>query len=306
MARPVINKNQYVATIPHGIGRELFVDSAYGSASYDGITPGQPLAGLDDAINRCSAGEAAVIHLMPNHAENIASAAAIAFDTAGIKVIGHGWGASRPTFTFTTATTATMTITAANIWLENILFDVAIDALAVGISITAADCTLKDIETRSDNASYQVNDYILTDANADRLHLIDWVHQASGGKTGAQAAITIVGGNDIVIIPKLVDGEFAVANISNETTACDSLRVFGRASHPAYLRNRHSDDVLVECVATTKGHIGPYLYGRLADNAANITEAFVGADMEFFEPLELVNLDGESSVASNITATVAE
>lgn len=303
MARPKINKNQFVSVLPHDIGKVLFVDSSYGNPGYLGLTPGTPKKTWDDAINHCAAGEAAVIYILPNHAESIAAAAGVALDTAGIKTIGLGWGASRPTFTFTTAITATLTVTAANIWMENLLFVNGVDNLTAPISIAGADCTMKDVETRDDNASFHCDDFILTTAAADRFQLLDWTHQASGGKTGAQTAVSIVGGNDIVIIPKHVDGDFATACIENVTTACDTLRVFGRGSRPGYLRTRNAADILVTAVATTKGHIGPHLYGRLTDNAANITEAFAMADGEFFLPLELVNLDGESSVGSNITAS---
>jgi len=302
MARLYKNPNQFVADAPGMVGKVLFVDSVRGSSSYDGTDPHEPKASLDDAINNCAADEGAIIYLMPNHAESVTSAGAIAFDTAGVKVVGLGKGAARPTFTFSTAVTASITITA-SCWLENILFVNGIDNLTNPINIAAADVVIKDCECRDDNASYHCDDFILTTAAANRLQIIDHVHQASGGNTGAQTAISIVGGNDIIIIPKHIDGDFATACIENVTTACDTLRVFGRASRLGYLRNRNSADVCVTCVATTKGHIGPHLYGRLADNAANITEAFVGADMEFFLPIEIVNLDGESSVGTNISAS---
>jgi hypothetical protein len=41
----------------------------------------------------------------------------------------------------------------------------------------------------------------------------------------------------------------------------------------------------------------------LQDNAANITEALVGAAMQFMQPINLVNLAGESSMQTNIAAS---
>jgi hypothetical protein len=61
--------------------------------------------------------------------------------------------------------------------------------------------------------------------------------------------------------------------------------------------------VIFTAVATTTGNVGPNISARLADNAANVTEAFVGADMQFFQPIRIVNLDGESSIETNITAS---
>ena len=61
--------------------------------------------------------------------------------------------------------------------------------------------------------------------------------------------------------------------------------------------------MIFSAVATTTGNVGPNIYARIADNAANVTEAFVGADMQFFQPIAIVNLDGEVGLNTNITAT---
>ena len=44
-------------------------------------------------------------------------------------------------------------------------------------------------------------------------------------------------------------------------------------------------------------------YIRLQDDAANITEALVGADIQFFQPISIVNADGEVGLNTNITAS---
>ncbi len=258
---------------------------------------------IDAAINACTANRGDLILVAPGHTEDVVAAGGIDFDVAGLTCIGLGHGANRPTITIKTATSADVDIAAASTYIQNLVFVNGIDNLAHGLHITAADCTLVDIETRDNNSSYHCDDFILTSDAADRLQILDWVHRANGGKTGAQTAISIVGGDDIIIIPKWIDGDFATACIENVTTACDNLQIFGRASWPAYLRTRNAADVIVTCVATTKGRIGPFINARLQDDAANITEAFVGADMEFFQPINIVNADGESSMQTNITAS---
>lgn len=263
----------------------------------------KPFATLDYAIGRCTASNGDYIIVMPGHSETIGAAAGVDLDVAGITVIGLGRGSNRPTFTFATAITADIDIDAANVTLVNLLFVNGIDNLTAPIDVNAADFTMIDCETRDNNASFHCDDFILSDDNANRMTIVGWVHRANGGKTGAQTAISIVGGDDHVIVPRWIDGDFATACIENVTTACDNLQIFGDASYPAYLRTRNAADVLITCVATTKGRIGPFINGRLNDNAANITEALVGADMEFFQPLNLVNADGESSMQSNITAS---
>lgn len=134
-----------------------FVDSgatyASDAAGY-GVNPDYPFATLDYAIGSCTASQGDVIYLMPGHAENIASATGCVFDVAGIKVIGLGQGNLRPTLTLTTAATATISITAANVWIENVLvvgnFLNIASAFTVG---TAADgLTIKNVETRDTSA----------------------------------------------------------------------------------------------------------------------------------------------------------
>lgn len=283
-------------------GNVFWVDSGAGSDGNKG-TFERPFATLDYAIGRCTASNGDTIMIKPGHAESITAAAGISVDVAGITIVGLGSGSLRPTFTFTTAITADINIDAANITMVNLLFVNGIDNLTAPIDVNAADFTMIDCETRDNNASYHCDDFIQTDANASRLQIYGWVHRANGGNTGAQTAISIVGGNDIIINPKWIDGNFATACIENVTTACDNLQVFGSADFPAYLRTRNSADVIFTAVATTKGRVGPLINSRLQDNAANITEAFVGAAMEFFQPINIVNADGESSMQTNITAS---
>lgn len=301
MSRPYQNVNQFVVG-SEVTGKVLFVDAAYGSTNYDGTHPYQPLASWDAAINECAANEAAVIYLMPNHTETISSASAITCDIAGVKTIGLGWGASRPTFTFDTAITASIVVSAANVWWENIIFVNGFDNMTAPINIQAADFTALNVETRDNNASYHADDFILSTDAADRMKWLNWVHHANGGKTGAQTAISIVGGEDVEINPSYVDGDFAAGCIEQLTTA-GSIYIYGSSENPAYLRTRNSADILVDVKDDTKGYCGPHLYGRVNDDADVITEAYQGADLSFFQPCYVVNADGQRGLKTDITAS---
>jgi len=296
------NPNQLTRTVPNGISRTLFVSSSDGKDTNTGLYPWDSLATLDYAIGKCTANEHSFIYLMPNHTESISSASDITVDIAGVNIIGLGWGASRPTFTFDTATTATILFTAANVYLENVLFVNGIDNLTSPIGIQASDITFNNVETRDNDSNYHCDDFILTTDAADRFKLLNWIHRANGGKTGAQTAISIVGGEDIEIQPLGIDGDFATACIEQATTA-GSIHIYGSADFPAYLRTRNSADVITAIKSDTKGSQGPFLNARLNDHAANITEAFVGADCEFFQPIYIVNNDGEVGMETNITAS---
>ncbi len=132
-----------------------FVDAGSGTNSAGfGQNPDSPVASLDYAVGLCTASQGDTIYLMPGHAENIGSATACVLDVAGIKVIGLGTGNLRPTLTLTTATTATISITAANVWLENVLvvgnfLDIA---SAFTVAGTADGLTIKNVETRDTSA----------------------------------------------------------------------------------------------------------------------------------------------------------
>lgn len=259
-----------------------------------------PFASIDYAVGQCVANRGDIIFVRPGHTETVTAAGGLDLDVAGIAIIGLGCGSNRPTVNFTTATTADMDVDAANITVANILFTGGIDALAGPIDINAADFTMINCETR--DVTGQATDFIVTDANADRLHIEGWVHRGAAA-AGAETAISIVGGDDITIIPYFIDGNFGTAAIENVTTAAVNLQVFGSANYPAYIRTRNAADVIFTAVATTTGRVGPFLNARLQDDAANVTEAFVGADMNFYQPINIANADGESSMQTNITAT---
>lgn len=271
-----------------------------GSNGNSGISPLEPFSTIDYAVGRCTANRGDVICVLPGHIETVSAAAGLDLDVAGITLIGFGSGSLRPTINFTTVVGADMDVDAANITMVNFLFTGGFDALTGPIDINAADFTMINCETR--DVTGQATDFIVADANANRLQLINWVHRGASA-AGADTAITLVGGDGSVIVPMFIDGNFAVAAIENVTTAATNLRVYGSASNPAYIRTRNSADVIFTAVATTTGAVGPFINARLQDNAANITEAFVGADMEFFQPIQLVNLDGESSMQTNIIAS---
>jgi len=99
----------------------LFVSSVIGSDGNPG-TMDAPLATLATAISMCTASSGWIIILMASHAETISANTSLAFNVAGIQIIGLGTGASRPTFTFDTANTNRIAVTAANIKLQNCVF----------------------------------------------------------------------------------------------------------------------------------------------------------------------------------------
>lgn len=272
-----------------------FVCSTYGSNGNDG-TLEAPYATIDYAIGTCTASRGDTIIVMPGHTETVTAAGGIALDVAGVNIIGIGEGSIRPTVNFTTAVGASMTISAANCLVRNILFTGGIDALTNPISVSAADVTLDGCEWR--DVTGQATDVILTTAAANRLKIINHRHDGATAAGGA-SAIAIVGGDRILIQNCRFDGNFSVGVIDIRTTATTDLEVTN-----VWARTRNAADIfLVDTITASTGIIGPNIHLQLTDNAANITEACTGATFVYIQPINIVNLAGESSMQTNIVAS---
>jgi hypothetical protein len=132
---------------PTGLGRGLtwYVDSAVDGT--DGSSPNTAFGTLDEAFAKCTASQGDVIVVMPNHAETITGAGGIAHDVAGVSVIGLGVGNQRPRFLMDGATTVTYLISAADAYVENLVFAAghADIVTCIGIS-TGVGATIKNCE----------------------------------------------------------------------------------------------------------------------------------------------------------------
>lgn len=133
-------------------GQNIYVNSAHANAVDDvahGHSWDYPLAKVEYAnTNRMTANNNDTIHVGPGHAETITVAAPLAFDTAGVTVLGYGNGRDRPIFSLDTNTTAVIDVGAANVTLKNLIFSPALSAIAVGVDVldTFDDCAIIDCE----------------------------------------------------------------------------------------------------------------------------------------------------------------
>lgn len=140
-------------TIPATTGTYFFVQSTTGSAAGSGLSPSEPFATVQQAIDKTTANAGDVIILMPRHAETV-TATSIAMNKAGVTVVGLGNGLSRPTFTFGAAA-ATITVSAADcVWANTICIA---NFLSVASAFTLS--TAKDF--RLDGNSFIDNSSIL-------------------------------------------------------------------------------------------------------------------------------------------------
>ena len=286
-------------------GKFWFVHSGTGNNGNSGKDSDHPFASIDYAMGKCTANKGDIIIVMPGHTETVSSAGLLDLDVAGTMIYGLGAGASRPVINFTTATSADMDVDAASITMVNILFTGGFDALVAPVDVNATDFTMINCEMR--DVTGQMTLGILTDANASRLKLRGFVFNGASA-AGGDAAVRIVGGDGHVIEDFSIFGNFAVAAIENVTTACTNTTV-GGGTGQNFIQNGldSATPVAITMVSTSTGHIGPNINIRIGvdatSNAANITEAVVGAAMQIHQPINICNLGGEVGMQTNITAS---
>ena len=268
-------------------GNVFWVDSGSGSNGNNG-TYGQPFATVDYTIGRCTASNGDTIMVAPGHVETIAAAGGVTVDVAGVTIIGLGNGASRPTFNFT-ATASTYIVTAADHVVSNCLFTGGIDAVVTMFTISGADCAILNCETR--DVTGQMTSCITTATGADRLLIDGYTHRGAAAAGGVNC-LELVGADDGVTVRNFwIDGNFSTAAIQNVTGVMTNLSIYG--DQQCFLRTRNAADVAITLVATSTGNLGPNINMRLQDNAANIDECIVGAAMNYYLPLNVVNLQNE-------------
>lgn len=177
----------------------------------------QPLATLDYAIGKCQANTGAIILVKPGHAETISNATTLAFDVAGVSVIGLGLGSSRPTFTLDTATTANIPVTAANFAINNLLFKANFAAIASVFTATGTatptDFAIENCEFRDGSSVLNFVAIVTGNATANSMDGLFFNNNriSSLGTTAATTAIKLSSATDRMQIMRNF-GNWAVLN----------------------------------------------------------------------------------------------
>ena len=264
-----------------------------------------PFATLDYAVGQCRANKGDIIFVKPGHSETLTSTS-VAVDVAGIAIVGLGQGSNRPTFN-ANATASVFPISAANVLVHNLLFTGGIDAVVSMITVSAADVKLSEIEIR--DVTGQIVAGVLTTASADRLKIYGFEYDGADAAGGA-AAIAIVGGDQIKIKDFKIIGNFSVGGIDIRTTATTQISI---SDGEIWNQEGSIDCCIVDTVTASTGTVGPNLFLKLTENAANITEAITGATFHYNggggvaglvgTGILVVNLAGEAGMVINKTAS---
>ena len=195
--------------IPVTNGNYYFVcnaTTANGSDGNPGTSANAPLATLAAAIAKCSTDAIGddVIIILPGHAESIASSTALAFNVAGMTIVGLGVGSLRPTFTFTTANTARIAVSVANVKISGCIFVGNFLSIATVFLLTAApEFTVDSCEFRDTSAVLGFLSIITTtvSVNADGLTFTNNTRISAATTTpgpdlviaGTMARLTVIG-----------------------------------------------------------------------------------------------------------------
>lgn len=198
------------------------------SAGY-GQNPDAPFLTLSYALSSdvCTASKGDIIYLMPAHTEACIAAGTITADIAGVKIIGLGDGNLRPSITFTSSANASFLVSAANVTIENLIFDMTgVDSLNNPLNITAAGCTVRKCEFEHGDNGGQADHAIQTDANANDL-IVEDCYFFGSSDSGTDCAIYLIGGDSAKIRRNQFFGYYTTTSgaIFNDTTAATNLLI---------------------------------------------------------------------------------
>jgi hypothetical protein len=215
--------------VPVGVGNEMvtgsvfFVDSTTGNAGNGGKKPTDPMATIDQAINKCTANKGDKIYVMPNHAETILNATTLVPDVAGISIIGLGNGSNQPEITFGHAN-ASIVPSADNITFKNLRFIAGITAVLIGINVDGHYFTMENCTTDFSTTAFDFVDHVDVSAY-DYCTIKNCRFIAENATAGSNTGIQFVDANHIKIINNYFSGDFAEAAIWNITTAGVSILI---------------------------------------------------------------------------------
>jgi hypothetical protein len=184
-----------------GRGRTWYVDSnGAGGNGRDIRNASLTLQAVIDKIDAISAADnrGDTIVILPNHSETITGVGGLTFDVPGLRVIGLGVGANRPTFLMDGGTTVTAVVTGADTWIENCVFVAGHSDVATCFDVDAAGfhlirCEFQD-NTTKENFLVGILSGSTTDNVCDGLTLIG--NKFFTGTDSHTSFCTLVGDTD--------------------------------------------------------------------------------------------------------------
>jgi len=252
---------------PPTTGSVFFVHSGSGNTSYDGKTPSTPKATIAQAIALCTASKGDVIIVMPGHAETISGASSCVVNVAGVAIIGLGRGSLRPTLTFS-ATASIVSVTAANVLLQNLVLVGDIDNIVTGISLaaTADGATLQSIEMKDGAANKEFLIGVAIAAACTDVVIDDFrFHGLAGGATGC---IEAAGAADrLRLTNSYIRGQFSSQMVDLSAAASTDLLIRGNT----FINIETGAGLGVACHNSSTGFVADNRIANLKDTVVGLS-----------------------------------
>lgn len=275
-------------------GNVFFVSSVTGSAT-GGYTADAPAATIAQALALCTANKGDIIYVAPDHAESI-GASGLAWNVAGVSIIGLGNGANRPTLTWHT-TDAVVTISAASMLIKNIRTVVDLDEVVSMFLVTGANVTLDGVDF-VETASAQAIQWLKTTNAADYLTIKNCVHRQINAAGSAQKWIEIVGADHV----RIVDNSFqlvANASTSSELISGSTAVVYIEIARNLIQFMGATIDSVINLVTGSTGIISD---NRISSGTSVATAAAITGDGCFM----FNNLWADTAAASGLLAPLVD
>lgn len=232
-AREIESKLGGVGVFGAGVATDLFVSSVLGSdtGSFDGLSSGQPLATVKEALTKTTASRGDRIFLMPGHVESIGSTP-LAWNVVGVSIIGLGSGASRPRFDYDNAASS-IDISANDVLVSNITLRPSVTDVLVGVDVVAAvlNTVLHGIEALPGEDGAGVDDFALVvdiKAGCTNTQVLGLKVRQHASGAGYIAGIRLTGASDDCLFAGCdidILGAGVIAPINGITTLSTKLRI---------------------------------------------------------------------------------
>jgi len=168
-----------VAAIPQThTGKVFYVSNVSGDGGAGGNkgTFNSPINTVANALSKCSANRGDIIYVKAGHSETYTAADGLSLNVAGVSVIGLGSGTDRPKFILGTVATTDINVSAANVTLQNLVFEAAFADVTRCIQVTAANFACIGCEFQDQESAENFVDYIVatgtTDNEVDGMKII--------------------------------------------------------------------------------------------------------------------------------------
>ncbi len=299
----------------YGGGDVIWVGNRSDLRAGSGVSPTDPCStifGVSGAIAKLQSktNRASVILVMPGHAENVDASYKMGTGTStssgttnSFAVVGLGTGSARPTLTWSVTTSGSLlTMDTASVVLDNfILQSTGTIAPTIGVKVTGADCTIRNVYWKGSDAGGTANVFttaLQVTTGGDRFTL-DNVRIIGGATTAMTDTCSIAAAVDQ---PRILD----CTMIASLGTAQGLVTLGAAATNVEILRCKFANKVALSTVAL-KGYATAtgFVDHILLETAKGTITAMNGTTLPETTIAAAFDTPGTLSVGRNVLVSLA-